>query len=166
MFTVNVPYHSSNCKYRLTVKTTKSVPFRRDNSEFSLFLCRHARCLLHRNATMIRRGILQAGGRIIGRSGPCSTTTTTSLAAAIPRCPASLQLRQSPPVGSTATTFLRAWFSSYPPHEVVGLPALSPVRLKSVATNQSTSTELMDFFLQSFSFVFADHGSWNDCELE
>ena len=25
---------------------------------------------------------------------------------------------------------VRAWFSSYPPHEVVGLPSLSPVRLR------------------------------------
>ena len=26
-------------------------------------------------------------------------------------------------------TVARSWFSSYPPHEVVGLPALSPVRM-------------------------------------
>ncbi|KAG7364399.1 dihydrolipoamide acetyl transferase [Nitzschia inconspicua] len=69
---------------------------------------------------MIRRGILRAGGRI-GRLGLPSQTTSTS-AVLHSRL---LQLPHSPPAGS-ATSFLRAWFSSYPSHEIVGLPALSP----------------------------------------
>ena len=68
--------------------------------------------------SMIRRGIFQAGSRVASR-----TTTAAS------PVNSSFLLRQSPP-SATASNVLRAWFSSYPSHEVVGLPALSPVRKK------------------------------------
>ena len=61
---------------------------------------------------MLRRGVLNLGRRQIG-SGPSATVTAAS----------NHLLRQRTP----ATVF-RAWFSSYPDHELVGLPALSPVR--------------------------------------
>lgn len=59
---------------------------------------------------MLRRGALNLGRRQIG-SGPSATVTAAS----------NHLLRQRTP----ATAF-RAWFSSYPDHELVGLPALSP----------------------------------------
>lgn len=52
-------------------------------------------------STTLYRGFAQAGRRVASRSF--------------------LAHRSSPALA-------RSWFSSYPPHEVVGLPALSPVR--------------------------------------
>ena len=62
---------------------------------------------------MLRRGALSAGRRLI-RLDQQSTFALSN------------HLSQQTSV-ATSTAF-RAWFSSYPPHEVVGLPALSPVR--------------------------------------
>lgn len=68
------------------------------------------------NSSMLRRGVLQWGRRQIG-VGHQSTTSATVAAA-------SSHLNQRAP--AAASSVLRAWFSSYPSHEVVGLPALSP----------------------------------------
>lgn len=64
---------------------------------------------------MLRRGALQLGRRQIGLSNQSASAVSNHL------------IHQSKP--ATASTVFRAWFSSYPHHEVVGLPALSPVRL-------------------------------------
>jgi hypothetical protein len=57
------------------------------------------------SSTIFRGGLLQLGRRRI----------------------ANQVLHQRTPPPAAASSVLRAWFSSYPPHEVVGLPALSPV---------------------------------------
>jgi hypothetical protein len=62
------------------------------------------------SSTIFRRGLLQLGRRRIDLSAATGIQRT------------------SPP--AAASSVLRAWFSSYPPHEVVGLPALSPVRFQ------------------------------------
>ncbi len=51
-------------------------------------------------SSTLYRGVAQAGRRVASRT--------------------LLAQRSSPAIA-------RSWFSSYPPHEVVGLPALSPV---------------------------------------
>lgn len=61
---------------------------------------------------MLRRGALHLGRRQIGLGHQSATTVSNHL------------LHQSKP--AAASTVFRAWFSSYPSHEVVGLPALSP----------------------------------------
>jgi hypothetical protein len=62
------------------------------------------------SSSIFRRGLLQLGRRRIDLSAATGIQRT------------------SPP--AAASSVLRAWFSSYPPHEVVGLPALSPVRFQ------------------------------------
>jgi len=66
---------------------------------------------------MLRRGVLQFGRRQIGVAGHQSASATVTGAS-------SHILHQRAP--AAASSVLRAWFSSYPSHEVVGLPALSP----------------------------------------
>eukprot|EP00531_Pseudo-nitzschia_arenysensis_P003918 CAMPEP_0116157404 /NCGR_PEP_ID=MMETSP0329-20121206/23326_1 /TAXON_ID=697910 /ORGANISM="Pseudo-nitzschia arenysensis, Strain B593" /LENGTH=484 /DNA_ID=CAMNT_0003654509 /DNA_START=126 /DNA_END=1577 /DNA_ORIENTATION=+ len=61
---------------------------------------------------MLRRGALQLGRRQIGLGHQSASAVSNHL------------IHQSKP--ATASTVFRAWFSSYPSHEVVGLPALSP----------------------------------------
>ena len=68
---------------------------------------------------MLRRGVLQFGRRQIGVAGHQSASATVTGASGH-------LLHQRAP--AAASSVLRAWFSSYPSHEVVGLPALSPVR--------------------------------------
>ena len=63
---------------------------------------------------MLRRGALQLGRRQIGLGHQSASAVSNHL------------IHQSKP--ATASNVFRAWFSSYPHHEVVGLPALSPVR--------------------------------------
>jgi hypothetical protein len=76
---------------------------------------------------MFRRWIFRAGTRVGTLRSPLTMMATPSApgAALLNSYPT---VRQSPFVGSTTTSLLRALFSSYPSHEVVGLPALSPVR--------------------------------------
>eukprot|EP00536_Pseudo-nitzschia_multiseries_P007199 jgi/Psemu1/195095/e_gw1.166.76.1 len=66
---------------------------------------------------MLRRGVLQYGRRQLG-VGHQSATAAASASAS------NHLLQRAPP--AAASSVLRAWFSSYPSHEVVGLPALSP----------------------------------------
>jgi len=65
------------------------------------------------SSTIFRRGVLQLGRRRIDLGYQSIAATTANRV---------FQQRITPAVSSV----LRAWFSSYPPHEVVGLPALSP----------------------------------------
>mmetsp|Transcript_912 Transcript_912/g.2311 ORF Transcript_912/g.2311 Transcript_912/m.2311 type:complete len:489 (+) Transcript_912:259-1725(+) len=64
------------------------------------------------NSSMLRRGVLQWGRRQSANSVTATATGASNL------------LHQRSP--AAASSVLRAWFSSYPSHEVVGLPALSP----------------------------------------
>mmetsp|Transcript_1453 Transcript_1453/g.3350 ORF Transcript_1453/g.3350 Transcript_1453/m.3350 type:complete len:484 (-) Transcript_1453:72-1523(-) len=61
---------------------------------------------------MLRRGALQLGRRQIGLGHQSASAVSNHL------------IHQSKP--ATASNVFRAWFSSYPHHELVGLPALSP----------------------------------------
>mmetsp|Transcript_44735 Transcript_44735/g.50156 ORF Transcript_44735/g.50156 Transcript_44735/m.50156 type:complete len:484 (-) Transcript_44735:250-1701(-) len=65
------------------------------------------------SSTIFRRGVLQLGRRRIDLGCQSVAATVANNV---------LHQRTRPAVSSV----LRAWFSSYPPHEVVGLPALSP----------------------------------------
>jgi len=65
------------------------------------------------SSTIFRRGVLQLGRRRIDLGYQSVAATAANNV---------LHQRTTPAV----TSVLRAWFSSYPPHEVVGLPALSP----------------------------------------
>lgn len=65
---------------------------------------------------MIRRGALQWGRRQIGVGHQSASATITGASSHL--------LHQRAP--AAASSVLRAWFSSYPSHEVVGMPALSP----------------------------------------
>jgi len=63
---------------------------------------------------MLRRGALHVGRRQIGFGHRSATATASS----------NRILHQH--TTTAVSTVFRSWFSSYPPHEVVGLPALSP----------------------------------------
>jgi hypothetical protein len=68
---------------------------------------------------MLRRGALNFGRRQIGLGQTQSASATVTAAS-------NHLLHQRAP--AAASGVFRAWFSSYPDHELVGLPALSPVR--------------------------------------
>jgi hypothetical protein len=87
---------------------------------------------------------------------------------------------------NTAIILQRSWFSTYPAHEVVGLPALSPVSwfclffVRSEACHSgylflfSSVILTTQFFsildwvrtLSLYCCVYLDYGGWNDRKLE
>ena len=90
---------------------------------------------------LLRRGVLQLGRRQIGL-GHQSAVAVTSNHLLNQRAPAA------------ASSVFKAWFSSYPSHEVVGLPALSPVGLVLSCPGWYSLSIYIYCIFYSFTFTF------------